>query len=135
MTIATELLSFGSTDSCICVCMANVACGARIGVPRAMITSHESKLVCAGVCALDAVRIHMARDASRISPLGVVTRCAALNVPPCKFRVNSSAGTDTNRHKSCLLVGLGLELALIDIAASFMAGHAECLQVVTALAI
>ena len=135
MTIATELLSFDSTDSRICVCMANIACGTRIGVPRAMITSHESKLVCARVRALDAVRIHMARDTGRISPLGIVTCCAALDVPPCEFCVNSSAGTDTNRHKPRLLVGLRLELALVDIAASFMAGRAECLQVVTALAI
>jgi hypothetical protein len=100
-----------------------------------MLTCHESKLVRAGVCALDTVRIHVARDAGRISPLGIVTRCAALNVPPREFRVNPSTGTNTNRHKPCLLVGLRLELALVDIAASLVAGRAECLKVVTALAI
>ena len=135
MTIATELLSFDTADTSIGVCMANIARGTRIGVPRAMITRHESRLVCAGVCSLDAIRIHVARDAGRIGPLSVVTRCAAFNVPPCEFRVNSAAGTNTNRRKSCLTVGFGLELALVDVAAGIVAGRTECLLIMTALAV
>jgi hypothetical protein len=135
MTIATELLSFDTADTSIGVCMANVARGTRIGVPRAMITRHESQPVRAGVCALYAIRIHVARDAGRIGSLTVMTRCTALDVPSRKFRVHAAAGTNSNRHKSCLAVGFRLELALVDVTAGFVAGRTECLLIMAALAI
>ena len=81
MTVAAELLPFDSANPRIGIGMADIARRTRVSMPGAVITNHISRLVGPRVRSFDSIRIHMALNARRVSPLGIMARRTVFNVP------------------------------------------------------
>ena len=135
MTIATELLSFNSPGTRIGIRMTDIACRTGIRMPIAMVSGHEAPFMRPGVRPFDSIRIHMTRDASRISALRVVAGCTAFDIPSGQFSMHTAAGSDSNRHKPRLSVRFWLEFSLVDIPSCCVTRCTEGLLVMTRLAI
>jgi hypothetical protein len=100
-----------------------------------MVSGHEARFMSPGVRPFNPIRIHMTRDASRISALRVVAGCTAFDIPPGQFGMDTTAGPDSNRHKPRLSVRLRLEFCLVDIPSCCVARSTESLLVMASLAI
>ena len=135
MAISTELLSFNSPGTRIGIRMTDIAGRPGVRMPVAMVSGHEARFMRPGVRPFDSIRIHMTRDASRISALRVVAGCTAFDIPSGQFSMHTTAGSDSNRHKPRLSVRLWLEFCLVDIPSRCVAWSAEGLLVVACLAI
>ena len=77
----------------------------------------------------------MAERACRVIPLNIMTGRATLDVAARKLCMPSPARTPANRREAGNVVRHRLEFLLRDVSARFMAGHAECLLLMTRSAI
>lgn len=87
------------------------------------------------IVALNPIRIRMARCARWIGALRIMARGTTFNIAAGKTGVFTAAASDAERDKTRFLVRCGLKSYLIDIAARFVTGSAECLLAMACLAI
>jgi hypothetical protein len=91
-------------------------------MPVTMNIGHESALMGPRVGVPYSVRIEMTGGTGWVGTLGVMARSAAFNIAPGQSCMEPAARSDSDRHKSRLLMGQRPELKLVDIAS----GHVAC---------
>ena len=134
MAVTTESLSAYSPGVCVCIDVAVVAYGTGVGVPTALILAHELSHVRLWICSPYSVRVDMTRDASRVSPLSIMTGSTAFDVASSEHRMPSSTGTDAERHEAGSFVPHRLDARLENVPL-LMARAAEGLLRVATCAI
>ena len=132
MTIATESNAGEPARTRVGIDMADKTGGPWIGVPLALVGEHEPALMGLGVRSPHTVGVDMTRHARGIGALRIMARCAALDVPLGKRRVQPASRTDTDDRETCLPMARRTEGLLIHVSAGSMTFGTEFLGGVTA---
>lgn len=135
MAVSAEACTLHTPDTGVGIAVAREAIGPGIAVPVAVHIGHEPADVRLRIRTFEPVGIHMAGDARRIGALSVMTGSAGFHIASRQLRMQTTTGSDADRHKSRLLMRRRLEGDLVDIPPCGMTCCAELLLTVAGLTI
>ena len=135
MAVSAEARTLHTPNTSVGIAVARKAIGSRITVPVAVHTRHEPARMRLGIRSLDSIGIHVAGHTCWVGRLRIMTGSAGFHVASRQLRMQTTAGSDADRHKSRLLMRRRLEGNLVDITPCGMTCCAELLLTVAGLTI